>query len=66
VKISDIECDLVIRGGTVVTTGSSAECDVGPLDGKVVQLGGSLRGLKRNRVVAARYDKLASCGEYGS
>lgn len=43
-KIPDIECDLVIRGGTVVTTGSSAECDVGVLDGKVVQLGGSLRG----------------------
>jgi dihydropyrimidinase len=27
-----------------VTAGSSAECDIGVLDGKVVQLGGSLRG----------------------
>jgi dihydropyrimidinase len=44
VTIPDIECDLVIRGGTVVTTGSSAECDVGVLDGKVHQLGGGLRG----------------------
>jgi dihydropyrimidinase len=38
------ECDLVIRGGTVVTAGSSGECDVGVQDGKVAQLGGSVRG----------------------
>lgn len=43
-KISDIECDLVVRGGMVVTSGSEADCDVGITSGKVVQLGGSLRG----------------------
>jgi dihydropyrimidinase len=42
--IPDVECDLVIRGGTVVTEGSSGECDLGVLDGKVVQMGGPLRG----------------------
>jgi dihydropyrimidinase len=40
------ECDLVIRGGTVVTEGSSAECDLGVFEGKVVQMGGPLRGKK--------------------
>jgi dihydropyrimidinase len=37
-------CDLVIRGGTVVTAGSSAECDLGISDGRISQLGGDLRG----------------------
>lgn len=36
--------DLVIRGGTVVTAGSSALCDIGIADGLIRQLGGSLRG----------------------
>jgi dihydropyrimidinase len=36
------ECDLVVRGGTVVTAGSSAQCDVGITDGKISQLGGAL------------------------
>ncbi len=36
--------DLVIRGGTVVTAGSSAQCDLGISDGKIAQLGGELRG----------------------
>jgi dihydropyrimidinase len=40
------ECDLVVRGGTVATEGSSGECDLGVLDGKVVQMGGPLRGKK--------------------
>jgi dihydropyrimidinase len=40
----DPECDLVVRGGTVVTAGSSAECDLGITDGKISQLGGELRG----------------------
>jgi dihydropyrimidinase len=38
------EYDLVVRGGTVVTAGSSGECDVGISDGRVAQLGGSMRG----------------------
>lgn len=42
--IPGTECDLVVRGGTVVTSGSSSECDVGVRDGRIVQLGGSLRG----------------------
>lgn len=36
--------DLVIKGGTVVTAGSSAECDVGISGGTIAQLGGELRG----------------------
>jgi dihydropyrimidinase len=43
-SISSTECDLVIRGGTVATPGSFAACDVGISGGKVVQLGGALRG----------------------
>ena len=39
-----MECDLVVRGGTVVTAGSSGECDLGISDGRICQLGGSLRG----------------------
>jgi dihydropyrimidinase len=42
--ISVTECDLVIRGGTVATSGSSAVCDVGISNGKIVQLGGALHG----------------------
>ncbi len=38
------ECDLVVRGGTVVTAGSSAQCDLGIIDGKISQLGGALTG----------------------
>ncbi|HET9894984.1 MAG TPA: amidohydrolase family protein [Streptosporangiaceae bacterium] len=38
------EFDLVIRGGTVVTAGSSADCDLGISGGKIVQVGGELRG----------------------
>ncbi|HEX5189980.1 MAG TPA: amidohydrolase family protein [Streptosporangiaceae bacterium] len=36
--------DLVIRGGTVVTAGSSAVCDVAVRDGTIAQLGGAPRG----------------------
>jgi dihydropyrimidinase len=43
-SISTTECDLVIRGGTVATSGSFAVCDVGISGSKVVQLGGALRG----------------------
>ena len=39
-----MECDLVVRGGTVVTAGSAGECDLGISDGRICQLGGSLRG----------------------
>jgi dihydropyrimidinase len=38
------ECDLVVRGGTVVTAGSSGVCDVGVSAGRISQLGGTLRG----------------------
>jgi dihydropyrimidinase len=38
--------DLVIKGGTVVTAGSMALCDVGVRDGKIVQAGGDLRGTR--------------------
>ena len=42
--VPDSWCDLVIRGGTVATAGSSADCDLGITDGKISQLGGDLRG----------------------
>jgi dihydropyrimidinase len=42
--IAGDECDLVIRGGTVVTAGSSAECDLGISAGRIRQIGGSPRG----------------------
>ncbi len=40
----DAECDLVVRGGTVVTAGSAGECDLGISDGKISQIGGFPRG----------------------
>ncbi len=36
--------DLVIRGGAVATAGSLSVCDVGVLDGRIVQLGGGMQG----------------------
>ena len=33
-----------MRGGSIVTAGSSAECDLGISDGRISQIGGSLRG----------------------
>lgn len=36
--------DLVVRGGTVATASWIAECDVGIHEGRVVQLGGAMRG----------------------
>ncbi|MGH3277418.1 MAG: amidohydrolase family protein [Streptosporangiaceae bacterium] len=39
-----MECDLVIRGGTVVTAGSSGLGDIGISNGRIVQLGGEPRG----------------------
>jgi dihydropyrimidinase len=41
---SDLIHDLVVRGGTVVTAGSSAECDLGISDGVISQIGGAPRG----------------------
>src|SRR5215469_2872201 len=38
--------DLVVRGGTVVTAGTSAQCDLAVTDGVVTQIGGSPRGRK--------------------
>ena len=49
--IAGLQCDLVVRGGTVVTAGSSAECDLGISDGLISQIGGSLRG--RREIEAA-------------
>jgi dihydropyrimidinase len=49
--IADLECDLVVRGGTVVTAGSSGECDLGISAGRIRQMGGSMRG--RREVDAA-------------
>jgi dihydropyrimidinase len=42
--IPDAECDLVVRGGTVVTAGGSGECAVGITDGRITQIGGTPRG----------------------
>ena len=42
--VSGSECDLVVRGGTVVTAGTSAQCDVGISGGRISQLGGELHG----------------------
>lgn len=36
--------DLVVRGGTVVTAGGRGDADVGVRDGRIVQLGGAMRG----------------------
>ena len=41
---SESECDLVVRGGTVVTAGSSSDFDTGIRDGRISQIGGSPRG----------------------
>ncbi|MDW5597410.1 amidohydrolase family protein [Conexibacter stalactiti] len=38
------EFDLVVRGGTVVTAASRAACDVGVAGGRIVQVGGPMRG----------------------
>jgi dihydropyrimidinase len=37
-------CDLVIRGGTVVTDGAIGECDLGISDGVIAQMGGAMQG----------------------
>ncbi|MGN6795182.1 MAG: dihydropyrimidinase [Streptosporangiaceae bacterium] len=42
--VPEPDYDLVIRGGTVVTSGSSADCDVAVRDGKIGQIGGAPRG----------------------
>jgi dihydropyrimidinase len=39
-----VECDLVIRGGTVVTAAAHGAADVGVRGGKIAQLGGEMRG----------------------
>jgi dihydropyrimidinase len=36
--------DLVIRAGTVVTPGNNGAVDIGILDGRIVQLGGEMKG----------------------
>ena len=42
--MAEAECDLVVRGGTVVMAGGSRLADVGVRDGKIAQLGGPMRG----------------------
>jgi dihydropyrimidinase len=42
--MAEPECDLVVRDGTVVTAGGSGDYDLGITGGKIVQLGGPLRG----------------------
>ncbi len=42
--IPDGECDLVVRGGTLVTAGGSGECDLGITGGRISQIGGFPRG----------------------
>jgi dihydropyrimidinase len=42
--VPEPDYDLVITGGTVVTAGSIAECDVAVRDGKIGQIGGSPHG----------------------
>src|SRR5262249_46677945 len=44
IGVPDVDHDLVIRGGTVATAGSSAECDLAVTDGKISQIGGNPRG----------------------
>jgi dihydropyrimidinase len=44
---------VVVRGGTVVTAGGSAECDIGVTDGKISQLGGAPRGRKELNATGA-------------
>src|ERR1022692_599224 len=51
--VPDSECDLVVRGGTVVTAGGSAECDVAVTGGRISQLGGSMRGRRELNASAA-------------
>jgi dihydropyrimidinase len=41
---SGLEYELVVRGGTVVTAGGAAECDLGISNGTISQVGGPLRG----------------------
>jgi dihydropyrimidinase len=43
-SMGDPDLDLVIRGGTVVTTEGRAVVDVGIRDGQIAQLGGAMRG----------------------
>ena len=38
--------DLVIRGGRVVTAGGNGVADIGVADGRIVQLGGEMRGTR--------------------
>jgi dihydropyrimidinase len=43
----DVECDLVVSGGTVATAGGCGEADVGISAGRISQIGGPVRGRKR-------------------
>src|SRR5438046_8305708 len=42
-SIGAMMCDLVVRGGTLVTVGSQSVCDIGVRDGLVAQLGGDMQ-----------------------
>jgi dihydropyrimidinase len=42
--VAGLHCDLVIRGGTVVTPGHQEVADVGVSDGQIAQVGGQITG----------------------
>jgi dihydropyrimidinase len=42
--VAALHCDLVVRGGTVLTPGHQEIADVGISDGRIVQLGGPMTG----------------------
>ena len=52
--MSGPEHELVIRGGTVVTADSTAAADVGISDGRIVQVGGAMRGERSSTPAEAR------------
>jgi dihydropyrimidinase len=49
-----MDCDLVIRGGIVVTAAASGQADIGIRDGVIGQIGGAMRG-RREIDAAGRY-----------
>jgi dihydropyrimidinase len=49
-----VDCDLAVKGGTVVTAASQGRADIGIHGGKIVQLGGEVRA-RRTLDAAGRY-----------
>jgi dihydropyrimidinase len=42
--VAALECDLVVRGGTVVSPGHHETADIGVRDGRIAQVGGDMTG----------------------